>query len=214
MELSLRSDARGEPSWADAGGIRRNGRAIDPVPTIRGKRAPAREGATASRASRVQTLLTEVLLADRQLKGSLRTLARAVYTAQAEGIVGAIFEQAPSVLTLLRELQCGRLRPEYGNFIQPSADIDLWIRELSTKRESQNESQGTTAAELTTGTLTRKELKVLDLLARGNSNIGMAQQLFVSESTVRTHLRSINYKLRAGSRTQAIAIARDLGLVA
>lgn len=157
--------------------------------------------------------MTEVLHADRQLKGSLRTLARAVHTAQAEGIIGAIFDQAPSVFTLLRELQCDRLRPDYGNVVQPSADIDLWMGRLSTEREPQNEPQETTAAEPVIGNLTRKELQVLNLLARGNSNIGMAQQRFVSESTVRTHLRSINHKLRARSRTQPIAVARERGLV-
>jgi LuxR family maltose regulon positive regulatory protein len=41
----------------------------------------------------------------------------------------------------------------------------------------------------------------------------MAEKLFVSDSTVRTHLRSINMKLTARSRTQAVAIGRRLGLI-
>ena len=48
--------------------------------------------------------------------------------------------------------------------------------------------------------LTRKELRVLELLASGYSNAAMAEKLFVSDSTVRTHLRSINLKLGARSR--------------
>ncbi len=62
--------------------------------------------------------------------------------------------------------------------------------------------------------LTPKEVKVLNLLAQGYSNNAMADKLFISETTVRTHLRSINLKLQAGNRTQAIAIARRLGLIA
>ncbi len=58
--------------------------------------------------------------------------------------------------------------------------------------------------------LTRKELRVLELLASGYSNAAMAEKLFVSDSTVRTHLRSINLKLGARSRTQAVALAREL----
>lgn len=58
--------------------------------------------------------------------------------------------------------------------------------------------------------LTRKELRVLELLASGYSNAAMAEKLFVSDSTVRTHLRSINLKLGARSRTQAVALARQL----
>ncbi|MDM0071412.1 LuxR C-terminal-related transcriptional regulator [Variovorax sp. J31P207] len=61
--------------------------------------------------------------------------------------------------------------------------------------------------------LTRKELRVLQLLAEGYSNNAMADKLFVSDSTVRTHLRSINMKLDAKSRTQAVAIARKFSLI-
>ena len=62
--------------------------------------------------------------------------------------------------------------------------------------------------------LTRKEIRVLQLLAEGYSNGAMAEKLFVSDSTVRTHLRNINMKLNARSRTQAVAIARRLGVMA
>lgn len=61
--------------------------------------------------------------------------------------------------------------------------------------------------------LTTKEIRVLQLLAEGYSNAAMAEKLFVSDSTVRTHLRNINAKLNCRSRTQAVAVARRLGLI-
>jgi LuxR family maltose regulon positive regulatory protein len=61
--------------------------------------------------------------------------------------------------------------------------------------------------------LTRKEVQILELLAQGFSNDAMAEKLFVSESTVRTHLRSINTKLHASNRIHALAIARQRHLV-
>ena len=61
--------------------------------------------------------------------------------------------------------------------------------------------------------LTRKEIRVLQLLAEGYSNTAMAEKLFVSDSTVRTHLRNINTKLDSRSRTQAVAVARRLGVI-
>ncbi|MBK4998755.1 hypothetical protein IAE37_001031 [Pseudomonas sp. S31] len=64
------------------------------------------------------------------------------------------------------------------------------------------------------GNLTAKELQVLALVASGQSNDALAEKLFVSESTVRTHLRSINAKLNARSRLEALAIARREGLIA
>lgn len=54
---------------------------------------------------------------------------------------------------------------------------------------------------------------MLQLLAEGYSNSTMAEKLFVSDSTVRTHLRNINMKLGAKSRTQAVAIARKLAVI-
>lgn len=61
--------------------------------------------------------------------------------------------------------------------------------------------------------MTRKELRVVRLLAEGYSNNAIAEKLFVSDSTVRTHLRNINSKLGTHSRTQAVAVARRLSLL-
>ena len=61
--------------------------------------------------------------------------------------------------------------------------------------------------------LTRKELQVLQLAADGFSNSAMVERLKTSDSTVRTHLRSINSKVGARSRTEAVAIARRLGVI-
>jgi LuxR family maltose regulon positive regulatory protein len=61
--------------------------------------------------------------------------------------------------------------------------------------------------------LTPKEIRILLLLAEGYSNTALSEKLFVSDSTVRTHLRNINGKLNAQSRTQAVAIARRLGII-
>jgi LuxR family maltose regulon positive regulatory protein len=61
--------------------------------------------------------------------------------------------------------------------------------------------------------LTHKEMQVLKLLAEGYSNSAMSEKLFVSDSTVRTHLRNINMKLGAQNRTQAVSLARRYGLI-
>lgn len=61
--------------------------------------------------------------------------------------------------------------------------------------------------------LTRKEIRVLQLLAEGYSNSAMAEKMFVSDSTIRTHLRNINTKLDTHSRTQAVAMARRIGVI-
>jgi LuxR family maltose regulon positive regulatory protein len=63
------------------------------------------------------------------------------------------------------------------------------------------------------GDLTTRELDVLRLLADGLGNQIIAEKLFVSVTTVRTHLRNINIKLDAHNRTEAIAIARRRAII-
>lgn len=61
--------------------------------------------------------------------------------------------------------------------------------------------------------LSPREIEVLELLATGMRNNEMAEKLFVSETTVRTHLRSISAKLGARSRTEAVSLARHMRLI-
>jgi LuxR family transcriptional regulator, maltose regulon positive regulatory protein len=61
--------------------------------------------------------------------------------------------------------------------------------------------------------LSERELEVLDLIASGLSNAEIAEQLFIAVGTVKRHINHIYGKLGAGSRTQAIAKAKELGLL-
>ena len=68
-------------------------------------------------------------------------------------------------------------------------------------------------ASLTAEPVTDRELEVLAQLARGGSNKEISAILNISESTVKSHLRSIFTKLNVLSRTEAIATASRQGLV-
>ena len=72
-------------------------------------------------------------------------------------------------------------------------------------------------AKLTAGisaeSVTDRELEVLTLLVRGKSNKEIGTTLYISQSTVKSHLRNIFTKLNVLSRTEAIATASRRGLV-
>jgi DNA-binding NarL/FixJ family response regulator len=69
------------------------------------------------------------------------------------------------------------------------------------------------AAGISSDALTGRELEVLSLLAQGKSNKEIGANLFISETTVKSHLRSIFAKLNVLSRTEAITVASRRGLV-
>jgi LuxR family maltose regulon positive regulatory protein len=61
--------------------------------------------------------------------------------------------------------------------------------------------------------LTPREMEVLELIAAGDSNQTIADKLFITVRTVKKHTSNIYGKLNASSRTQAVALARELGLL-
>ncbi|MFF5522630.1 response regulator [Streptomyces coeruleorubidus] len=61
--------------------------------------------------------------------------------------------------------------------------------------------------------LTSRELEVLKLIARGLSNPEIADHLYISEATVKTHLNRTMTKLDLDSRAQAVVVAYESGLV-
>ena len=61
--------------------------------------------------------------------------------------------------------------------------------------------------------LSKRELEILNLLAQGHSNQEIAAKLFVSVSTVKTHIQNLFEKLDVKRRIQAIEKARNLNLI-
>jgi DNA-binding NarL/FixJ family response regulator len=61
--------------------------------------------------------------------------------------------------------------------------------------------------------LTEREVEVLRHIAEGNRNRDIAEKLFISEETVKVHVKHIMEKLGASDRTQAVAIAVRRGII-
>ena len=61
--------------------------------------------------------------------------------------------------------------------------------------------------------ITRRELEVLELIAQGMSNREIAEKLYVSENTVKTHSSRVFDKLGAKRRTQAVQLGKEFGLL-
>lgn len=188
----------------------RSGAAAEAVPLLKQQLELAEHGQRNRRALKIRILLAEALHRDSQHKPAMRMLGRALDFAVSEGFVSTFQEEGPALHALMKE---ALITKEGDSGIQQDDATKLLLKRVTNERKSDSGIAAEGLADLAEP-LTKKEIKVLDLLAQGYSNNAIADKLFVSETTVRTHLRNLNVKLHASSRTQAVVIARRLGLVA
>jgi LuxR family maltose regulon positive regulatory protein len=140
-------------------------------------------------------------------------MRKVLQQASGEGFVRVIADEGAAVVPLLHAM---RARPP-----EPAAPHDPVLAEhvqrlldlLGASAPLEAVAAGPAALAPPQEPLTRKEIRVLQLLAEGHSNGAIAGKLFISDSTVRTHLRNINTKLGATSRTHAVALARCHGAI-
>jgi len=99
-------------------------------------------------------------------------------------------------------------------FIVKSAPLSDLLAALDLALSSQSlfSSKNVSPSEIDSG-LSAREIDVLQLINLGSSNGAIASTLFISVSTVKTHVSSILRKLDAGNRVQALKIARERGLL-
>jgi DNA-binding NarL/FixJ family response regulator len=83
----------------------------------------------------------------------------------------------------------------------------------SGKKRIPNEIASQLAEHLSDEALTTREVEVLSQIAGGNRNRDIAEHLFISEDTVKVHVKHIMEKLGATDRTQAVAIAVRRGII-
>src|SRR5258708_36471873 len=99
----------------------------------------------------------------------------------------------------------GRVRGGHGgqSLINPSMAGKLLIEFAALARRDEEER----AQEVPAPRLTEREMQVLKLVARGMNNRDIAKELFISENTVKNHVRNILEKLQIHSRMEAVMVA-------
>ena len=117
------------------------------------------------------------------------------------------------LLMARQSLQEGMALIERCNLQQTVRDLQLRQPRLPDAIGRAEPGQPPESAPSLQNRLSQREIEVLELVALGNSNQQIADQLFISLHTVKTHARRINGKLGVERRTQAVAKAKVLGLV-
>ena len=95
----------------------------------------------------------------------------------------------------------------------PSELLDVIRQVHAGKKRIPPEIASQLAEHLSDETLTEREVEVLKEVANGNRNRNIAEKLFISEETVKVHIKHIMEKLGAADRTQAVAIGVRRGII-
>ena len=151
---------------------------------------------------RNQRVITMLILQSIAYKGAgkneqaLNSLDQALQMAKPEEFLRIILDEGSTVKQLLKASESADMKDSYaqkllfsGNEYQPPGNTSLLPEPLS-----------------------KREMDVLRLLAKGLSNREITQKLFISIDTVKTHVKNINLKLNTANRSQAIQRANELHL--
>jgi LuxR family maltose regulon positive regulatory protein len=155
------------------------------------------------------------LSADGDQAGALGVLAEALALAAPEGYLRVFVDEGPPMAALLHQLLAGRRqerpagagavpREHLARLVEAFEQAGLPVRAPA--------GRGVVVAGLVEP-LTAREVEVLQLLVGGAPNRAIAEQLVVTPETVKKHLSHLFDKLGAANRTQAVARARELGLL-
>jgi len=105
---------------------------------------------------------------------------------------------------ILRPLKRKRLQQLVRNFV---------VSEIELEREIEKPPNSSARAGLTNPTLSPREIEILQMLASGVKTNAVAEQLCISRSTVRNHVRNILTKLDVHTRLEAVRHAERAGLI-
>jgi LuxR family maltose regulon positive regulatory protein len=139
-----------------------------------------------------------------------RALRAALRLARPGRFIRCILDEGPVALQLLHDEYQRAL--DNANGMRRGSEIEFL--ELLLKASGTDIGSDPAAVHAMLQPLTNREREMLVLLANGISNKDMASRLFVSENTVKFHLKSIYAKLSVTSRVQATTVARQIGILA
>ncbi|MBN1584673.1 MAG: hypothetical protein JXA89_28460 [Anaerolineae bacterium] len=141
--------------------------------------------------------------AQRDGDGALVALERALALAEPGGYVRIFVDEGTPMATLLRRVAERDIAPAY------TSKLLLSFGEHAIEQATIEKTDGSPMLE----PLSEREIEILQLIAQGLSNREIGEQLFISQGTVKAHTSNIYGKLGVRSRTQAVAQARDWGLL-
>ncbi|MBZ0308959.1 MAG: LuxR C-terminal-related transcriptional regulator [Anaerolineae bacterium] len=148
----------------------------------------------------IMVLQTVAFMLDGKKGTALQVLDEALVMAAPGRFIRRFVDEGLPMMQVLSEAAVRQIMPDYTGTLLA---------------EMQHLKTGTSAAtdQLLIEPLSERELEILQLIAQGLSNLEIGERLFLALDTVKGHNRRIYGKLQVQRRTEAVARARDLGLL-
>jgi DNA-binding NarL/FixJ family response regulator len=167
----------------------------------------AQEGIAEFRKHQPDVTLMDLRLPDKSGIEAMRTI-RAEFP-EARFIVLTTFE---GDVEIQRALEAGARAYILKN-MPPKELLEVIEQVHAGKKRIPSQVAAHLAEHITDESLTAREIEVLTQLASGNRNRDIAEKLFITEETVKVHIKHIMEKLGASDRTQAVAIGIRRGII-
>jgi LuxR family maltose regulon positive regulatory protein len=169
-------------------------------------------------ASVIEILVLQALAYEVQddIPPALKALERALTLAEPEGYVRLFLDEGRSMTRLLTEAAARGMMLDY------TSKLLIFIKEDEQKRTDKDHlpsdqpllgPEVREAKDMLVEALSQRELDVLRLIAQGLTNREIGERLFLAVPTIKSHNRTIFSKLQVRRRTEAVARARELGLL-
>jgi LuxR family maltose regulon positive regulatory protein len=134
----------------------------------------------------------------------MQLLGDALALAEPGGFIRIFVDEGPPMVELLSEPAARRIMPDY---------TDKLLAVFEAEEPGSEDKSFLPPAQPLIEPLSQRELEVLQLIAQGLSNREISERLFLALNTVKGHNRKIFGKLQVQRRTEAVARARELGLL-
>ncbi|NJN84771.1 MAG: response regulator transcription factor [Caldilineaceae bacterium] len=169
----------------------------------------AEEGRRMASVIDIQMVRALAHAAQDDIESALDALERALTLAEPEGYVQMFVDEGPPMAQLLSAAAARGILPDYVGRLLAAFERQ---RHMQPEAASANVNAALPVQPLIEP-LSPRELEVLHLLAEGLSNREICERLFLALDTVKGHNRRIYAKLEVKRRTEAVARARELGLI-
>jgi LuxR family maltose regulon positive regulatory protein len=161
----------------------------------------------------VETLVLQALAFQAQghIDRAMAPLKRALALARPEGYVRVFLDEGDPLAKLLEQALARGIAVDYVSKLLAPTQVPKVSDQEATETNLKPETQEPETPWIEP--LSERELQVLRLLSTGLSSTDIAEELSISVNTVRSHVRSIYGKLDVHSRYEAVARAKELGLL-